>query len=269
MAVRGRAVHRAVRVPKASELIADQLRGQIIRGELQDGDLLPNEAILVERFGVSRPTLREALRILESERFLKITRGSRDGARVATPSEHSAARYVGRYLQFKRVPVIDVHEALMAIEVPAVERLAANWKASDMARLEASVQAEKNVDADWLAAIAAGTDFHGLILELAGNRTLAIMHALLDGVIFASGRDIGRIFQPEAQASVRRWRSVHEDVVRLIREHAVADAADLWRRHLRAKVRLLENMQSMPGEHADHALVDVLSRDDIGPGARG
>jgi DNA-binding FadR family transcriptional regulator len=247
-------------------LIAERLRSQIIRGELEDGDLLPNEATLVERFGVSRPTLREALRILESERFLKITRGSRVGAQVATPSEHSAARYVGRYLQFKRVPVIDVHEALTAIEIPAVRELASNWKPDGMRRLEAAVLAEKNVDADWTAAIAAGIDFHRLILELAENRTLAIMHALLDGVIIASGRDIGRMFQPQAQTSVRRFRVVHEDVVRLIRAHEVEEAVDLWRRHLRAKVRLLENIQSMPGH--DHALVDVLSREEIGTADR-
>ena len=56
-----------VRVPKAGELIAASLRRQIITGELEPGEPLPNEAALMERFGVSRPTLREAFRILTSK----------------------------------------------------------------------------------------------------------------------------------------------------------------------------------------------------------
>jgi DNA-binding FadR family transcriptional regulator len=131
-----------------------------------------------------------------------------------------------------------------------------------MARLEDAVREERNFDTDWMTAIAAGIDFHGLILELAGNRTLAIIHSLLDGIIIASGRDIGRMFQPQAEASARRFRVVHEDVVRLIREHKLEDATDLWRRHLRAKVKVLENMQKMQGH--DHSLVDVLTREEIG-----
>ncbi|HEX3460192.1 MAG TPA: GntR family transcriptional regulator, partial [Acidimicrobiales bacterium] len=51
------------RVPKASELVAGDLRRQIVRKELSEGDALPPEAELMQHFGVSRPTLREAFRI--------------------------------------------------------------------------------------------------------------------------------------------------------------------------------------------------------------
>ncbi|MCK9903482.1 GntR family transcriptional regulator, partial [Frankia sp. Cpl3] len=52
-----------IRVPKTAELVAAQLRRQIVRGELVEGDALPPEAVLMEQFGVSRPTLREAFRV--------------------------------------------------------------------------------------------------------------------------------------------------------------------------------------------------------------
>jgi GntR family transcriptional repressor for pyruvate dehydrogenase complex len=55
------------RVPKMAEMISDHLRRQIVRGELSEGDVLPSEQELQTRFNVSRPTLREAFRILESE----------------------------------------------------------------------------------------------------------------------------------------------------------------------------------------------------------
>ncbi len=74
-----------VRVPKTAELVASSLRRQIIRRELVEGDALPPEADLMERFGVSRPTLREAFRVLESESLITVRRGSRGGAQIHAP----------------------------------------------------------------------------------------------------------------------------------------------------------------------------------------
>src|SRR3546814_9043440 len=71
-----------IRVPKTSELVADQIRAQIVRGELQEGDSLPPEGTLMSTLGISRPTLREAFRILEAENLISVVRGSRSGARV-------------------------------------------------------------------------------------------------------------------------------------------------------------------------------------------
>lgn len=231
-----------IRAPKTAQLIADQLRRQIVLGELTDGDFLPNESILRERFGVSRPTLREALRVLEAESLLVITKGSRDGARIITPSERNAARYVGLYLQYKRIPVIDVHEALMAIEIPAVAKLAANSTADDLAALEAA-NSSHPADNDWIATVTAGVDFHRLIVELAGNRTLVVLHGLLDEVILATGRDIGRVLQRQTLEEARQVRKVHKQIIQLMRDNAVDAAEDLWRRHLHAKMRALETVR--------------------------
>src|ERR1700744_2696952 len=83
-----------LRVPKAAELLAARIRGQIIRRELKEGDALPAESELMERFGVSRPTLREAIRVLEMESLLRMRRGSRGGALVTAPDPPVAARAV-------------------------------------------------------------------------------------------------------------------------------------------------------------------------------
>jgi DNA-binding FadR family transcriptional regulator len=70
-----------LRAPKTAELIASYIRGQIVRGDLKTGDALPSETVLMEMFGVSRPTLREAFRILEAESLISVRRGARGGAR--------------------------------------------------------------------------------------------------------------------------------------------------------------------------------------------
>src|ERR1700743_484229 len=88
-----------VRAPKTGELIATHLRRQIVRGELRPGENLPAESQLMEQYGVSRPTPREALRILEAETLISVRRGSRGGARVVAPDASVAARYVGPPLE--------------------------------------------------------------------------------------------------------------------------------------------------------------------------
>jgi len=97
-----------VRAPKTAELIASLYRRQIVRGELRPGDTLPSEQHLMTQFGVSRPTLREAFRILEAEDLISVKRGSRGGARVTQPSLAVAARYVGLLLQVQDTTIADV-----------------------------------------------------------------------------------------------------------------------------------------------------------------
>ena len=108
-----------VRAPKTAELIASLYRRQIVRGELNPGDTLPSEQHLMTQFGVSRPTLREAFRILEAEDLISVKRGSRGGARVTQPSLAVAARYVGLLLQVQDTTIADVYEARMVLERPA------------------------------------------------------------------------------------------------------------------------------------------------------
>src|SRR5437588_12748997 len=91
----GHAFGSEVRVPKAAELVAAQRRREIVRGQLAEGAALPTESALVAQFGVSRPTLREAFRVLEAEALITVSRGARGGARVQVPKTEVAAGYAG------------------------------------------------------------------------------------------------------------------------------------------------------------------------------
>src|SRR5688572_11810979 len=106
----------AIRIPKTAELVADSIRRQIIGGELREGDTLQPEAQIIEEFGVSRPTVREAFRILESEKLISVSRGSRGGARVHPPKADQVARYAGFVLRSKKASYRDVYEARILIE---------------------------------------------------------------------------------------------------------------------------------------------------------
>src|SRR3954469_12195433 len=96
--------------------IADELRGLIISGKLADGDSLGHEPDLVERFGVSRPSLREALRILETEGLITVVRGVHGGVVVHAPDERMTARTAALVLQARNVDLSDVFEARTLLE---------------------------------------------------------------------------------------------------------------------------------------------------------
>jgi DNA-binding FadR family transcriptional regulator len=238
------------RVPKAAELIVERLRSQILRGERKAGEMLASEAELCDTFGVSRPTLREAIRILESESLVHVTRGVRGGTRIVAPSERTAAKYFGHYLQYAQVPMIDVHHAMMDIELPAVIRLARSRSERDLSLLARMLDdEERNCGDDGTEAILAGNAFHRAIVDLAGNQTLAIMHGMIEEVIITAAREIADTMQSGFVEEARRFHRVHAEIADLIRDHATTKAATLWRRHVDAKIRLLTEMAASSREH--------------------
>src|SRR5262245_53240086 len=111
-------------MPTAAQLVAEAIRRQIVTGELADGESLPPEATLIEQYGVSRPTFREALRILQSESLISIRRGSRGGARVNAPTIDPIARQAGYVLQYQDTSLGDVYRARLILEPPAAGLLA-------------------------------------------------------------------------------------------------------------------------------------------------
>jgi DNA-binding FadR family transcriptional regulator len=190
MASAGRTLNKQIRAPKTAELIAAQIRGQIVRGELQPGMTLATEGDLMVELGVSRPTLREAYRILETESLISVRRGVGGGALVLAPDVKVGARYVGLLLQLDGATIADVYEARMALEPICAGMMAARKDAGDLQRL--------NECCDEVAGLISASDngvpephawsrttyrFHELVLQGSGNKTLALQGALLQEVV--------------------------------------------------------------------------------------
>jgi DNA-binding FadR family transcriptional regulator len=236
-----------VRAPKTAELIATQLRGQIVRGELRAGDTLPPEVALMEQFGVSRPTLREAFRILETESLISVRRGSRGGAQVVEPALAVAARYVGLLLQVTGTTISDVYHARMVLEPAAAKLLATRRTPQDLADLTALIdQLEELIegDQDFRDAMAWTTptfQFHDLVLERAGNKTLAVQAGVLREVVAmhlsqAVGRTIDR---PETTEAFRKTVRSYRKLVALLEAKDADGAERHWRTHMEVAGRRL------------------------------
>lgn len=124
------------RFRKVSQVVADTLRHEIGTGLLADKALLPPEQEMIERFGVSRPTLREAMRILETEGLLTTARGGNKGHRVHHPSARQAARQASLSLRLRGASVTDVFILASILVPPAVRMVAETMPLPDLSTLK-------------------------------------------------------------------------------------------------------------------------------------
>lgn len=174
---------RAVRIPKTAELVARQIRNAIIRGQLQDGDTLPAEAHLIAEYEVSRPTVREAIRILESEGLITVSRGARGGARISSPTYDMVARAAGITLQSMGATLGDLYEMRTIVEPPAARMVAERNGKEAAAVLRVHLEKELSLVDDRFAASLAIADFHRIMIELSGNITLTMFAHALQGLV--------------------------------------------------------------------------------------
>jgi len=173
----------SVRVPKTAELVARQIRNAIIRGELRDGGTLPAEAHLIAEFEVSRPTIREAIRILESEGLVRVARGARGGATIAVPDYGMVARAAGITLQSKGVTIGDLYELRTIIEPPAARLVAERNSVEGGRILRELLETEMTLVEDRMAVSRAIALFHRMMMELSGNQSLAMVANALQDLV--------------------------------------------------------------------------------------
>ncbi|MET0361570.1 MAG: GntR family transcriptional regulator [Sphingobium sp.] len=249
--------HAPVRFPKTAELVADDIRKRIIRGDLREGDYLPLEGELKTTLGISRPTLREAFRILEAEKLISVVRGSRTGARVHAPTAQAVSRYAGFVLQSQGTTVKDIYDSRLAIEPFCAWRLAKarDEKAADALQAEAerlSIMVDEGRYIEFMIGL---VEFHRLLVEQAGNRTLLLITDMLHDVLAEHQVDLfkRRPLDPETQKKRAHWgiRSFSK-LVTLIR-HGDADRAFAhWQLHI-----VNANRSWVPREDA-HRQLDLL-----------
>lgn len=234
--------------PKTAELIATHLRRQIVRRELKPGDTLPRESQLMEQYGVSRPTLREAYRILETELLITVRRGARGGAQVMEPDTSVAARYVGVLLQVQGTTINDVYEARMISEPACAALLAKARKKIDLAdltavvdELEASLESAKDSIPGAVRWTQLTARFHELIMLRCGNKTLALQGAVLQDIVathvrarVATGFDLSE--SPDRfLKTIRAYRKL----ITLVDQRDAPAAEKHWRAHMEAAAKFL------------------------------
>jgi GntR family transcriptional repressor for pyruvate dehydrogenase complex len=221
----------SLRAPKMAERVATALRRMIIRREITEGTVLPPESELMARFGVSRPTLREALRVLESESLIVVLRGVRGGARVTRPRRETLARYAGLILEHEGVTLEDVYDARVTLETPMAVQLAKDRNPAVIAELEKIVERESQLEPGG-EAVDHLTDFHAAMARLSGNKTLQLVSDMLAHTIEKANRSVQPIEGAQAEQARRRSAKTHRMVLDLIKSGEAEKAGEVWEKHL-------------------------------------
>lgn len=172
-----------------SEQIARLLLDRIVQQGLQAGSLFGTEAELLEQFQVSRPTLREGLRILEMQGVLTMRPGPKGGIIVTRPSVDVLAHSLSVLLSINNISFASVLQARLAIEPVLVRDAALHGTEEDFAQMQASIDRLEAAGTDAQGIYTENRTFHNLIAHAAHNQVLEVFWSTIR--ILASGEGSG------------------------------------------------------------------------------
>jgi DNA-binding FadR family transcriptional regulator len=221
--------------------IADELRAMIVSGKLSEGDSLGREPELVERFGVSRPSLREALRILEAEGLITVVRGVYGGVVVHEPDHRMTARTASLVLRARNVSLADVFEARAELEPLAAKAIASRRsRRAAVAELSGLIDKEDASVEDPECFRVANAEFHEHLVALGGNQTLSIVAEMLNEVVVRAVEAVSKTDDVVGSLSTRRreLRSQRR-LVELLEAGDAAGAEEHWRAHMAVVGRVM------------------------------
>lgn len=216
-------------VPKATDVLANELRERILSGEYPEGTPLPPERELVVQTRMSRTTVREALRVLEVQGLVRIKAGRAGGAFVQRPGQESVATTLDLLIRGRQIRLAAVHETREAIE-PSCARLAALHRtAGDLKRLDAANEAIA-ASGSLESFLQANVDWHVGVATAGHNEILTGIMLALSRTIYTVTNNEGFV-NDEVRAIAAQ---AHRSVTRAIKDRDPDAAVRRMSRHVHA-----------------------------------
>jgi DNA-binding FadR family transcriptional regulator len=231
-----------ISVPKASDILATQLRGLILSGEIPPGDALPPERELVVSSGISRSSVRDALRVLEVEGLIVTKPGRSGGSIVRLPGRDTVARPLELYVKSHEIRLESLLDCRLAVEPFLASRAAQNHTDEELALI-------KDIHARFLATTDNVADYkrlnlewHLAIAQASHNELLsALMEAIAQPILEADGYH--QVTTPEIRAEAKKAHSAIQESI----ENRKADQAHgRMARHLGAYIAVAQTMALEP-----------------------
>jgi DNA-binding FadR family transcriptional regulator len=171
-----------IRSTRAFEEIAAQIRTELAEGRLKVGSRLPSERALSERFGVSRNTLREALRSLEHAGLVRLQKGATGGAFITEASGDVITTGLMDMFHVGAIQPAQLTEARIWLESIVVREACLRAGPADIAQLHANVQAAEKASAegDFQRRAEIHIEFHRILARMTGNPVMVIV---MEGVL--------------------------------------------------------------------------------------
>ena len=213
---------------RLSEQVRDRLEAMIRDDVFADGELLPSERELMERFGVGRPSIREALFALEQRGLVRLSPGERPRVSRPTPRHFmDTLSGAARMLLDRREGVEHFEQARIFMEEGLARHLARDLPADGLGRIRDALAANATTIGRAKAFAASDVAFHRTLVQLSGNPIFMAMHdAFVEWLISQ------RTLPDDAEASNRQSHDEHRAIVAAIEARDEAAAGRAMRVHL-------------------------------------
>jgi GntR family transcriptional regulator, transcriptional repressor for pyruvate dehydrogenase complex len=228
-----------LRRTRASGDIVIQIRGAIFSGQLRPGDRLPTERELAEQFGVSRVTVRDALRALETSGLVHVKVGGRGGPFVSEPDISTLSDSLGTHLLRSGTTFHEVAETRLALETTAARLACERATAAELEVIRAA--AYRTVQPPAIAALS--LDFHEAVVSAAHNHAILAIFVALRGLMEEAFAAL-RTYQTRDPESTRE---VHGELYEAIAAHHADKAVRCMRDHLYDSARRIEELEGRLG----------------------
>jgi GntR family transcriptional regulator, transcriptional repressor for pyruvate dehydrogenase complex len=170
----------AIKTSKISDQIIDQIRDAVLSGKLKPGNRLASEKELADQFGVSKATMREALRVLEVMGLIEMRKGISGGIFIAEVGMRTTIHSIINFLHFQSVSIREITTLRYLIE-PTVSRIAASKATdSDIQNLEKIVE-ENHPETD--NGVSKEIGFHRYLARMAENTLLILIVDFVDNLL--------------------------------------------------------------------------------------
>lgn len=223
-------------VPKASDVLANHLREQILGGQLAEGAALPVERELAAAVGLSRGTVRDALRVLEIEGLVTTRPGRAGGSFVRRPDATTLQRSLNALVSGGGVRFRSLLETRDALEPVAAELAALHRTEEDLARLEELSERLRDSIPDIPRFLACNVEWHVAIVTASHNEIMQIILDSLSRAILAA-TDISDFNTAQTMADTL---TAHDRILSAIRKQDPQKAQSAMNKHVHGYRMLIE-----------------------------
>ena len=217
-----------MKVPKASDVLANELRERILTGEFAEGTGLPAERDLVTQTRMSRTTVREALRILEVQGLIRIKAGRTGGAFVQQPGEEAMASTVNLLIRGRQIRLAALLETREAIEPFCAQLAATHRTQEELDVLEEANRLMTDDASDLSQFLQANVEWHVGVARASHNELLSGLMAALSRAIYAATEDENFVDEEVRHVTIH----AHTTITEAIRDQDADAALRRMKRHV-------------------------------------
>ncbi|MFV2053230.1 FadR/GntR family transcriptional regulator [Aliiroseovarius sp. YM-037] len=226
--------------------VAEAIKDWVVEQGLQMGDRLPSEPEMIERFGMAKGTIREAMRILEAQGLVKTRTGPGGGSFVHEVSKERARALLANYFYFKNLTIADIYQLRRVLEPELAAQLAGTLPDDVLAQLEANIgtysEPAKTLDEEREQHISS-LRFHALLAAQSENDLLAFLIDFMVNIL-SDLTVYRRLYSPP---NIQLWAKGRDYQMRLVQalRHGKADEArQIMQDHMKTAQKLMEDQEA-------------------------